>query len=89
MPRRRVRLQDCAPPLLLTEAETAHLLGLSASELATRVAAYEARGMPKRHPVFHRRHREALEQWIAREYGLSSGPEARRQALRDRIGAMG
>lgn len=36
---RRARLQDIEPPRLITEAECAHLLGLSASDFYRRCGA--------------------------------------------------
>lgn len=87
---RRIRLMDVEPPRLLTEAETAHLLGMSASEFSRASADLEAqRGLPRRHPVLHKRDRHAIHRWLDREFGLDSPAEERRRLALARLEDMG
>lgn len=86
---KRIRLMDVEPPRLITERETAHLLGLSTSELSRLAPDLETRGMPRRHPVLQRRDARALHQWLDREFGLQSPAEARRQTVLERLAGLG
>ncbi len=86
---RRVRLHEVEPPRLLTEAEVAHLLGMSSAELSRRHEELEQRGMPRRHPILGKRDRHALHLWLDREFGLQSPAAARREAVLARLEQTG
>lgn len=86
---RRARLHDTAPPRLISEAECAHHLGLSAGEFCRRAAELEAMGLPRRHPVLRKRDLRAIDIWLDCVFGLQSPVEARRAAVLERIGGMG
>ncbi len=86
---RRVRLSDVEPPRLITDAETAHVLGMTPAELCRRQDELERIGMPKRHAVLGKRDARALHQWLEREFGLSSPQAAARQTVLARLEALG
>lgn len=69
---RRIKLHEMEPPRLLTEIETAHLLGLGPSEFSRRVKELEERGLPKRDALFGKRDRKAIELWLDGLFGLAA-----------------
>lgn len=70
---KRLKLHDMEPPRLLTEIETAHLLGLGPSEFCRRAKELEERGLPKRDALFGKRDRKAIELWLDQHFGLAPG----------------
>ena len=84
----RLRLHQFEPPRLITENETAHLLGMAVSTFSRRASELEAIGLPTRHPVLGRRDRIAIQHWLDRLSGLAQSPVDVNDVLTQRLAAM-
>jgi hypothetical protein len=56
---------------LITEAETAHLLGMTPCSFSRKASQLEDElGMPRRHPILKRRDRVALNDWLDKVFSV-------------------
>lgn len=86
---RRIRLQDVDPPRLLTEAEVAYHLGLSAAEFSRRAGELERLGLPRRHPILNKRDLKSINAWLDGEFGLGACRDKVAGAISKRLDAWG
>lgn len=86
---KRIRLMDVAPPRLIGEQETAHLLGMSTSEFYRRAGELETKhGLPTRDKVFARRDLVAINRWIDRLFGVGKEPSTVSNLVRRRMESL-
>ena len=86
---KRNRLMNIEPPRLMSEAETAHHLGMSASEFSRRAPLFEHElAMPRRHPLLKRRDRVAIDQWLNEVFGVKGKATNVSDLVRRRMGAL-
>jgi hypothetical protein len=74
---------------LITEAETAHLLGMAASTFSREAAKLEADlGMPRRHPMLRKRDRVALHIWLDQVFSVDRKPATASELVRKRMAEL-
>jgi hypothetical protein len=77
-------------PRLITDAETAHLLGMSPWSFSRKAPELEAQlGMPRRHPILKRRDRVALNDWLDKVFSVGRRPTSVSELVRTRMAELG
>jgi hypothetical protein len=74
---------------LITEAETAQLLGMSASAFSRRASEFEDElGMPRRHPMLKRRDRVAINNWLDQVFSVDRKSTTVSELVRKRMAEL-
>jgi hypothetical protein len=74
---------------LITEAETARLLGMDPSTFSRKAAKLEAElGMPRRHPMLKKRDRVAMNNWLDEVYSVGRKPTTVSELVRKRMAEL-
>jgi hypothetical protein len=77
------------PSRLITEAETAHLLGMTAWSFSRKAFQLEDElGMPRRHPVLKRRDRVAINKWLDNLFSVDRKPASVSELVRKRMAEL-
>jgi hypothetical protein len=87
--------KGCVPPSrqptarLITEADTAHLLGMTPCTFSRKASQLEDElGMPRRHPILKRRDRVALNDWLDNIYSVGRKPTTVSELVRKRMAEL-
>jgi hypothetical protein len=74
---------------LITDAETALLLGMDPSTFSRKAPQLEDElGMPRRHPVLKRRDRVALHNWLDHQFLVDRKPATVSELVRKRMAEL-
>ena len=74
---------------LITEAETAHLLGMTRWSFSRKASRLEAElGMPRRHPMLKRRDRVAINNWLDQVFSVDRKPTTVSVLVRKRMAEL-
>jgi hypothetical protein len=74
---------------LITEAETARLLGMTPCTFSRKAPQLEDElGMPRRHPVLKKRDRVAMNNWLDQVYSVDRKPMSVSELVRKRMAGL-
>jgi hypothetical protein len=74
------------PPRLITESETARLLGMTPCSFSRKASQLEDElGMPRRHPMLKRRDRVAIHNWLDHLFSVDRKPTTVSELVRKRM----
>jgi len=77
------------PPRLITEAETAHLLGMTPCSFSRKASQLEDElGMPPRHPILKRRDGVAIHGWLDQVFSVDRKPTTVSDLVRKRMAEL-
>jgi hypothetical protein len=77
------------PPRLITEAETARLLGMTPCSFSRKAPQLEDElGMPRRHPMLKRRDRVAMHNWLDNLFSVDRKPKTVSELVRKRMAEL-
>jgi hypothetical protein len=74
---------------LITEAETAHLLGMTPCSFSRKPSQLENKlGLPRRHPMLKKRDRVAIHNWLNHLYSVNRKPTTLSELVRKRMAEL-